>query len=103
MDLPDESNGFGKGKDLEIKHDPHNSLAIAETDPPEAIISFHDNGNLSETLGTMFVKDGKWCFEGDMEKSAQVFIECCIETWDTEIEKIRNEARIEGILEDNEL
>ena len=49
-------------------------IHIAKFQPPPLSLSFHDVNDNSNTVGRFFEKDGKLHFEGDVDKSAEIFV-----------------------------
>jgi len=59
---------------------------IAEFKPLPFSITFNDVNNQFEPIGQFYEKDGKLHFEGDVDESAQIFVNSVIHMMNTQYE-----------------
>ena len=60
------------------------NIHIAKFTPPPLSLAFHEIGNNNE-VGRFFEKDGKLHFEGDVDKSAEIFVKEIIRMFNAQV------------------
>jgi len=60
---------------LDVSEINQTEINLLGLEPSDFLLRFHDEENNNEEVGRFYLEDGKLKFQGDVDKSAKLFIE----------------------------